>query len=41
MLAIGWLTFGDTYDGLGFPEVALLISESWAPGDPGPMIIAR
>jgi hypothetical protein len=34
-----WSTFGDTYDGIGTPEVAFLISESWAPGDPAPIIV--
>lgn len=37
---IEWSTFGDSYEGPGAPEVAFLISESWAPNDPGPTIIA-
>src|SRR6185437_13229155 len=33
---IEWSTFGDSYDGVGTPEFDFMISESWAPGDPGP-----
>lgn len=38
---IEWSTFGDSYDGPGAPEVALMVSESWAPGDAAPVIIAH
>jgi hypothetical protein len=36
-----WSTFGDAYDGPGTPEVAFMISESWAPADAGPTIVVR
>jgi hypothetical protein len=35
-----WSTFGEAYDGIGFPILAFLISESWAPDEPGPRILA-
>ncbi len=38
---IEWSTFGDSYEGVGTPELDFMISESWAPEDPGPMIVAR
>jgi hypothetical protein len=38
---IEWSTFGESYDGPGLPVVAFMISESWAPGDPAPVIIAH
>ena len=36
-----WSIFGDSYEGVGAPEVGFLVSESWAPGDPAPVIIAQ
>lgn len=36
-----WSTFGESYEGPGFPELAFLISESWAPDEPSPRIIAH
>ena len=36
-----WSTFGDSYEGVGAPEVAFRISESWAPGDAAPTILVR
>ncbi len=36
-----WSTFGDSYDGIGTPEVAFMISESWAPGDAAPTLLVR
>ncbi len=38
---VEWSTFGEAYEGFGFPEVAFLISESWPPGDPGPTLIVH
>jgi hypothetical protein len=35
-----WSTFGESYEGIGFPVIAFLISESWAPDEPAPRIIA-
>ncbi len=34
-----WSRFGESYEGVGFPELAFLISESWAPDEPSPVII--
>jgi hypothetical protein len=34
-----WSTFGDSYEGVGAPEVAFMISESWVPGETTPVII--
>lgn len=36
-----WSTFGDSYEGVGFPVLAFLISESWAPDEPAPVIIVQ
>jgi len=36
-----WSMFGDSYEGVGFPALAFLISESWAPDEPGPVIIVQ
>jgi hypothetical protein len=36
-----WSTFGDTYEGVGSPEVALVFSESWTADELGPTIIVR
>jgi len=38
---IEYSTFGDSYEGVGTPEFDFMISESWAPGEPGPIIVAR
>jgi hypothetical protein len=36
-----WSTFGDSYDGVGFPTLAFMVSESWAPGEAAPTIITH
>jgi hypothetical protein len=36
-----WSMFGESYEGIGFPQLAFLISESWAPDEPAPVIIAK
>jgi hypothetical protein len=36
-----WSTFGESYEGPGFPELAFVISQSWTPDEPSPRIIFR
>jgi hypothetical protein len=36
-----WSTFGESYEGPGFPTIAFLISASWAPDEPSPRIIPQ
>lgn len=36
-----WSTFGEAYEGPGFPQLGFVVSESWAPDEPAPTIIAR
>ncbi len=36
-----WSMFGESYEGVGFPTLAFMISASWAPDEPNPVIIAQ
>jgi hypothetical protein len=36
-----WSTFGESYEGPGFPTLAFMVSESWAPGEAAPTLIVH
>lgn len=36
-----WSMHGESYEGIGFPQLAFLVSESWVSDEPSPVIIAQ